>query len=76
MVALQIFYRRNRQLIIRVGAVAVVTICGLLALAPMPGSGANRTPAARTQLSGLAMLLSPYRLETEAFVAEYLAIFR
>jgi hypothetical protein len=69
-----VFYRRNRQLVIRAGALAAVAICGLLAFAPMPGSGATRAANAGHP-SSFAMLLSPHRLETPAFAAEYLATF-
>jgi hypothetical protein len=69
----QIFYRRNRQLLFRAGAFAAVLICGLLAFAPMPGSGADRTPRHLVRPSAFSTLLSPHRLETAAFVAQYLA---
>ena len=75
MYAWQIFYRRNRLMLVRAGAIAAVLICGLLAFAPMPGSGASRDSHAGVHVSRLAVLLSPHRLETEAFVAKYLPAF-
>jgi len=76
MYAWQMFYRRNRQMLFRAGAIGVVAVCATLALAPMPGSGADRSGIAKVRSSAFAMLLSPHRLETAAFSAEYLTIFR
>jgi len=76
MYAWQVFYRRNRQLLLRAGALMVVGLCALLVFAPMPGSGANRVEAAKARPRALATLLSPHGFESPAFVAEYLTIFR
>jgi hypothetical protein len=75
MYAWLVVYRRNRPLVIRTSAVVAITICGLLALVPMPGSGANRGVNTALRPPAFAMLLSPHRFETPAFVAEYLATF-
>ena len=75
MYAWQIFYRRNRQMLIRAGAIVAVVICGILAFAPMPGSGANSEVGATLRPTRLSVMLSPHRLETAAFVAEYMSAF-
>jgi hypothetical protein len=70
-----VLYRRNRSLVFRTSVLAAVVICGLLVFAPMPGSGAGRSVNVGRRAPAFAMLLSPYRLETAAFVTGYLAAF-
>jgi hypothetical protein len=68
--ASQVLHQGNRRMLMQVAAIAIVGLVGMLALMPTLRAG-SVTPRA-TMSPGLAMLLSPHRLETPAFVRDYL----
>ena len=72
MYAWQIYYQRNRRMLLRAAAAAVVGVGGLLTLMPTPHAGS----AGAVAPGRLAPLLSPDRLESKAFVSQYLVALR
>ncbi len=71
MYAWQIFYQRNRRLLFRYGAAAVIGIGALIAL--MPRLGAREADVASTEAG---LMVTPAPMASAQFVHQYDLVYR